>query len=149
MRAEETVSMSHATLGTAITGIAGLIEDPVTALITTKGHSGLIQNGQSTTVRVARTCEQDARRKLNCKEIKARLFRKIKEVITSGRKAKEMMKAMLESQDFVAPVATIFKKKKQKGRSCRVKDGRSTLKSSRGQQQYRCMVRSVRQLTFD
>lgn len=52
--------------------------------------------------------------KLNFAGFENRLLRKIEEATPSRRKVKKMTEAMLDNQDFIAPVATIVKEETKK-----------------------------------
>lgn len=138
------VTMSQAALKDAIAGIAGLIENALTASRIHQSQYRITKTTSLLEVMLQDLFHKMIDEKLNSVYIENRRVLKIEDVTSSSRHTTKMTEDMLNNKAFLALVAKSFKKKTKKGRKHQLVEGRSTTLIGRGRLQYKRTFRLVR-----
>lgn len=114
MRIEETATVRQATMKDAIVGISGLIENAMTALITSEGHSRIAKTANCLEAMLWGLFNKAIDQKLRFVKFENRLLLGIENVAPSTGHVAKLTEAVLDNQDFIAPVPQTVEKETEK-----------------------------------
>lgn len=110
MLTDKTKKVSKRTSKDAITGIAGLTEEAVAALVTQGRHNTVSRTDKRLEAILQCSFNKMIDEEWRLVECDERFFRRIEDVILSTRDLRRMMEAMLVKQEIIAPLTNIVMK---------------------------------------